>query len=389
MPKYTGVYVDGKGAWYFKVHLGTDPDTGRRVQITRRGYSSASAAAEARSRYLEQSRQLGPVERPNLTVNQLLDLYLEAMRDEDRLAEKTLFDYAHYADHYVRPRIGTRKVRELDAASIAEWQRGLATSGSVKSGRGLAPNTIRLARAPLAGAFKYGLQTGLVTTNPTVGVPRPPAPRSHQRRHWSPEQAREFLTATAEDRLWPLWAFMLGTGVRVGEVIALRWASVDFDRRVVRIVDFASTLGYDLLPSTGKSREATRAIDVDSGTISALRRQRVLQAKEELAHGAYTNSGLVFTKEDGTGYHPGWISRQLARRSEQLDLPRLTAHGLRHTSATLMLANGVQPKVAAERLGHADPNLFMQLYSHVTPTMQRGAADALGRALFGEQEVGN
>jgi integrase len=74
----------------------------------------------------------------------------------------------------------------------------------------------------------------------------------------------------------------------------------------------------------------------------------------------------------------------LGRFTAELDLPRLTAHGLRHTCATLMLANGVAPKVAAERLGHADATLFTNLYSHVTPTMQRDAASKIGTALFGD-----
>jgi integrase len=76
------------------------------------------------------------------------------------------------------------------------------------------------------------------------------------------------------------------------------------------------------------------------------------------------------------------LSKLLGRLTEKVGLPRLTAHGLRHTAATLMLANGVPPKVAAERLGHADPTLFTNLYSHVTPTMQREAADKIGAALF-------
>ena len=80
---------------------------------------------------------------------------------------------------------------------------------------------------------------------------------------------------------------------------------------------------------------------------------------------------------------PNDLSKMLGDYTEELDVPRLTAHGLRHTSATLMLASGVPPKVAAERLGHADATLFTNLYSHVTPTMQREAADKIGEALFG------
>jgi integrase len=97
----------------------------------------------------------------------------------------------------------------------------------------------------------------------------------------------------------------------------------------------------------------------------------------------YESSEYVFTKESGGHYHPQRLSRLLGDYSKELGLPRLTAHGLRHTSATLMLACGVPPKVAAERLGHADPTLFTNLYSHVTPTMQRDAADRIGEALFG------
>jgi len=97
-------------------------------------------------------------------------------------------------------------------------------------------------------------------------------------------------------------------------------------------------------------------------------------------------SPFVFTKPDGGSYHPRHLSKLLAERAVAAGLPRLTAHGLRHTSATLMLDQGTSPKVAAERLGHADPTLFTNLYSHVTPTMQREAADAIGNALFGEAE---
>lgn len=91
----------------------------------------------------------------------------------------------------------------------------------------------------------------------------------------------------------------------------------------------------------------------------------------------------MFTKPAGGSFHPQHLSKLLAELAVFAGLPRLTAHGLRHTSATLMLASGVAPKVAAERLGHADATLFTNLYSHVTPTMQRAAAEAVGQSLFG------
>ncbi len=184
------------------------------------------------------------------------------------------------------------------------------------------------------------------------------------------------------DRSYPLWAFLMGSGLRIGELVALRWDNVDLDGRVVRVVEFSTYLGHDVVASTGKSRDAIRSIELDEGLVAILSLQRDQQANERLEVVGYIESGFVFTKQTGGPYHPQQLSRSLGRTTAELGLPRLTAHGLRHTCATVMLSSGVAPKVAAERLGHADASLFLNLYSHVTPTMQREAAERIGAALF-------
>ena len=377
-----GVYQDARGGWYFKVSLGRDPLTGRRAQVTRRGFRTATEAGRARRETV--GRVDAGLVRPSssvITVNELLDLYLDGLDADQRLSEKTRFDYRHYAQDYVRPLLGAKKVRDLTPEAVVAWQRALTKGGGTKSGKPLAANTIRLARSPLSGAIKLAVSMGVMVVNPVAAVPRPRAPRSIPK-HWTPEQAREFLDLMRDDRTYPIWAFLLGSGLRIGELVWLRWANVDLARRHVRVVEFASTLGHDLVSSTGKSREAVRTIEIDDGLVRVLRSQRTAQNQESLASATYVPSGFVFTKPDGGSYHPQYLSRLIGRYSVELQLPRLTAHGLRHTSATLMLASGVPPKVAAERLGHADPTLFTNLYSHVTPTMQREAADKLGSALF-------
>ena len=224
---------------------------------------------------------------------------------------------------------------------------------------------------------------GLLPANPLLAVRRPKA-RKTIPKHWSPEQARQFLALHEGDRLYPVWAFLLGSGLRIGELVFLRWSNVDLERGLARINEFATVLGYEVQKSSGKSNDAIRAIDLDTHLADVLRQQRRHQAEEQLAAASYEQTDFVFTKPTGGAYHPQYLSRLLGRISGELDLPRLTAHGLRHTSATLMLASGVPPKVAAERLGHADPTLFSNLYSHVTPTMQKEAAAQIGEALFGE-----
>lgn len=386
--KPAGVYADGRGGWYFKADLGKDPLTGKRVQITKRGYHTAASAGRARRDLVEQAdRGLVTARSAGLTVNELLDLYLDGLDADDKLSAKTRFDYRRNADGYIRPTLGPRKVRDVTPDVILAWQRALTKGGGVKSGKALAPNTVRLARAPLAGAFKLALASGVVAVNPMLTAARP-APKRSIPRHWSPEQARTFLGFLKGDRTYPVWAFLLGAGLRIGELVWLRWDNVDLEGRHARIVEFASTLGYELVSSHGKSRDAVRTIDLDDGLVGALRQQRKQQAAERLAAEDYVASEYVFTKPGGGSYHPQNLSKLLGRLSAEVGLPRLTAHGLRHTSATLMLASGIPPKVAAERLGHADATLFTNLYSHVTPTMQRDAADRIGAALFTVSPIG-
>ena len=310
---------------------------------------------------------------------------------------KTRFDYRHYAVDYVRPHLGSVRVRDLSPEMLLAWQRKLRNGGATKrlkgangellSPKGLSANSIRLARAPLSGALKLAVSLGYFPVNPLAQVPQPKRKRSIPK-YWTPDEARQFLALMDGDRTWPVWAFLLGTGLRIGELVWLRWRNVDIDRRVVRVVDFATALGHDLVPSSGKSRQSTRTIELDNGLIKVLKLQRKIQAEERLAASEnFESSDYVFTKERGGSYHPQRLSRMLGDFTAELGVPRLTAHGLRHTTATLMLASGVQPKVAAERLGHADPTLFTNLYSHVTPTMQKDAADKIGLTLFGDTGI--
>ncbi len=384
MPKFNGVYKDTKGHWYFKASTHKDPLTGKWAQVTRRGFATAADASEAREVLLREAAAQPSATVSGLTVRALVEQYLDECEASERLAAKSLFDYRHYLDDYIDPWIGSLKVRELTADAVASWQHTLATKGGTKSGRGLSPNTIRLARAPLNGALKQAVAMGLLPANPLASVPRP-KPRRAVPKHWSPDEARHFLALHEGDRLWPVWAFLLGSGVRVGELVFLRWPNVDLEAGLVRVNEFATVLGYDVHRSTGKSREAIRTVDIDPHLVEVLRLQRRLQAEEELRAAEYEATDYVFTKERGGTYHPQYLSRLLGKISTEVGLPRLTAHGLRHTSATLMLASGVPPKVAAERLGHADTTLFSNLYSHVTPTMQREAAERIGDLLFADR----
>src|SRR5262249_10100883 len=151
-----------KGRWYFKVWLGRDPLTGRQQQVTQRGFGTAAEAAQARRTYVDAIESGGrPVARGAMTLNDLLDTYLDGLDADGHQSPKTRFDYRRYADGYIRPWIGQKRVRELTGATILAWQRQLLQSGGTKSGKPLSANTIRLARAPLSGALKAAVSSGV------------------------------------------------------------------------------------------------------------------------------------------------------------------------------------------------------------------------------------
>ncbi len=187
MPKVEGVYRAGNGSWYFKATVGRDPLTGKRIQVTKRGFATATDAARARRELLEDADTgVAPVAAGSLTVNELLDLYLDGIDADDRLSPKTRFDYRRNADAYVRPWLGRRRVRDLTPELLLAWQRELSQRGGTKNGKPLAANSVRLARASLAGSVKLAVSRGLLRTNPLTSVPRPKAKRSVPR-HWNPD----------------------------------------------------------------------------------------------------------------------------------------------------------------------------------------------------------
>lgn len=323
MPKYE----DGKGGWYFKISLGRDPLTGQRYQVTKRGFRTAGEAARARKAVLAQGRTTPSMLMPTtLTIDDLLDEYLNGIDGDGKLAPKTRFDYRKNAECYVRPWLVAKRVRDLTPEMILTWQRHLTQGGGRKAGKPLAPNTVRLARAPLAAALKFAVAQGIIPASPLANVARPKSGRRIPK-HWTPEEARRFLRAQESERLYPVWAFLLGCGLRIGELVHLRWANADLERELVRAVEFVSTLGWEVVDSPGKSATAVRTVDLDPGLVRVLARQREMQRFEARAPG-YEHSDYVFTRPAGGAYHPQSLSKALALKAQRAGLPRLAAHGL-------------------------------------------------------------
>jgi hypothetical protein len=157
-----------------------DPLTKEWRQVTRRGFATALDASQARRDALDPDVPVS-VDVETMTVNQLIERYFRRRRDAGMLSAKSLHHYRDYLNFYIAPYLGDRSVREVTPEMLATWQQRLATGGSKTKGP-LSPNSIRLARAPLAGTFKYAVRLGYVRRSPMDNVPRP---QQQQQRRWA------------------------------------------------------------------------------------------------------------------------------------------------------------------------------------------------------------
>lgn len=368
--------------WSYVVDIGRDPATGRRRQRWKGGFATKRDAEQALSRALAAVGAGELTDAVGVTLGAYLDQWLAGVRPA--LKPSTAKGYGEVVQWYVQPRLGGVKLGDLNALHIRNLYAGLLTNGSVRRGGALSAGTIASVHRVLRKAMNDAVLWGLLARSPMLGV-KPPRHDAPEMRTWTPEEAREFLTTVEGDRLYGLWVLVLATGLRRGEIAGLRWADVDLDAGVLAVRRSRVSVAYRVYESGPKTRSSRRTISLDGRVVAVLRSQRRHQLEEHLLWGAaWSDTGYVFTVEDGEPLHPERITVLFDRLVVGAALPKIRLHDLRHTSATLALAAGIHPKIVSERLGHSSIAVTLDLYSHVTPGLQAEAAEKLGQMILGD-----
>jgi integrase len=260
-----------------------------------------------------------------------------------------------------------------------------------KQAQGLSSTTIRHHYNVLNEALKHAVRWGLLARNPTDMID-PPRRRTQEMRYWDEEQVRLFLVeAKRSSRFYPLYLTAVLTGMRQGELLALTWKTIDLTMGTASVQRTQYRLGRRLLvkhPKSAKSRRVVALPDVLTDELRRLRDQR--RKEQELVGDDHEDQGLVFCQLNGKPLHANNIVRRDFRKIiERARLPRIRFHDLRHSHATHLLHQGVNPKIVQERLGHSSPAFTLAVYSHVVPGMQEQAARRLAERLLGsDPEVG-
>jgi integrase len=361
--------------------LGRGPD-GRRVRRWHSGYRTKRDAERARTELLARVDQGSYVEPSRLTVAVFLrQQWLPGLAGQVR--PTTLHSYRTNLERYVLPRVGHVTLQRLTPAHLNGLYAALLAAGG-KDGRPLSARTVQAVHMTVRKALGDAARWDLLARN-VAALASPPKPRRADMRTWTAAELRAFLEHVAGERLAALWMLAASTGMRRGELLGLRWTDVDLDLARVAVRQTLVQAGREVVVSEPKTSRGRRSIALDPRTIAALRAWRAAQAAERLAWGAaWTDSGLVFTREDGTPIHPEWLSDAFAWRVGRAGLPLIRLHDLRHTHASLGLAvAGGRVKVMSERLGHTSSSFTADAYQHLTPALEEQAAATVARLVFG------
>jgi integrase len=364
-----------RGSFEVRYSLGTDSATGKR-KIATATVRGSRRDAEKELRRLLRSLDTGEHVDPNrVTVREWLATWLGTVRTE--VAPKTHERYGEIVDHFLVPALGNLQLGKLAPVHIQDAYNALATGGR-RDGKpgGLSPMTRRHIHRVLSAALNRAVEQQLISRNPAeVFKKRLPKVERREMAILTAEQAQRLLAVIRHTRVyWPV-LIALATGMRRGEILAIRWRNVDLDKGNVRVVESLEQTKTGLRPKAPKG-EKGRGITLPAFVIEELRRLKRLQAEELLALGIRQNGDILLcARANGQPMQPRSLTHEFTRLMGRMkDMPRVRFHDLRHTHATQLLLAGVHPKVAQERLGHSTIGVTLDLYSHVTATMQEDAA---------------
>lgn len=358
-------------------------------RIGKAGYLTAAEANHELSAVLVEARQNSArfIFRNAPTFQEYSSQWLESLH----LANSTISGYRKILRNHLLPRLGNVCLDRLTASMIAGLYAELRKSGrrdGLGFGQPLGENSVLKVHIVLGAILAMAKEDGFVKVNVArekrvIKAPTSKSVRAQRTevKTWSPAELKAFLSWSKHeqrDELFPLWDLIAFTGMRRGEAIALRWEDIDFEKQRILIRRAADPAVSKGIKQT--KTYAQRSVDVDDGLISELRNWKATRLK--LGSDFIKAEAYVFGTMKNELRTPNDVSKRWSRavkayRRECPDIPWVTLKGLRHTHATILLGAGVPAKIVQERLGHSNINTTLDIYSHVTPTMQKDAVRKL------------
>src|SRR5499433_321392 len=371
------------GHWAIVIDV-RDPEGGKRKQ---RWYSFKGAKRQAQiecARLIADIQQGTAVEPPRMTVAAFLERWIEHMQGQ--VSPRSHERYAELARKNLVPLMGALTLTRLQPAHISQAYAKALASGRRDGTGGLSACTVTHMHRVLREALQQAVRWQLLARNPADAI-KPPKVERKQMSVLDTDATAELIEAARPYRIFVPILLGVLCGLRRGEIAALRWRSVDLEAGQLAVVASIEQTKQGCREKETKSGR-DRVVALPAMLVAELRRHRAEQAQELLPLGVrLSDESFVVAQADGSPLQPNSLTHAFTDFLEAQGLQRVRLHDLRDSHATHLLAAGIHPKVASERLGHSKVGITLDLYSHVLPGMQEDAAAKVDAALRAAQNA--
>ena len=376
-------HIRERSPGHFAIVLETrDAATGKRKRKWHSFSGTKRAAQTECARLISELKGGTYLEPAKMTVGEFLERWLADVKSN--VSPRTHERYAEIARKNLIPLLGGVALPKLQPMQISTAYTKALTSGRRDGNGGLSARTVLHIHRVLMQSLRQAVRWQLLVRNPADAV-TPPKVERHRMTTYDMPQTAALLEAVRESRLYVPTLLAILCGLRRGEIAALRWRSVDFATGQIAVVESAEQMNGSVRMKETKSGRA-RTVAMSATVRDELRAHRLRQAQDMLKVGTrLTDDSFVAALADGSPMQPTFITHEWVRMIPTTDLPRVRFHDLRHAHATHLLASGVHPKVASERLGHSKVGITLDLYSHVLPGMKEDAVAKVDAALRAAQ----
>ena len=365
----------GANSWEIKFDVGADPLTGRRRTRYATFKGTKRAAEVELARLVAQHAAGEGVDPTKTTLREFLDRW-ERDWAATNVSPKTLERYKQLLRLYVDPHLGAFRIQKIRAVHLNELYATLMRSGG-NGGAALAPRTVGHVHRVLHRALGHAATWGVISQN-VASLVSPPRVPDTGIQIISEEQIASILRHLDGHSLRPIVSFLLGTGARRGEALALRWGDIDFHKSTVRIERSLEQTKGSLRIKSPKTKHGRRTVAISRWLAAELRAHRARHDERRLAlgMGRAPDDSPIFARWNGDFRDPNRLSQDFAAVMDVLGF-ECTLHGLRHTHVSQLIASGLDVLTISRRIGHASPAITLSVYGHMFANTDAKAAEVL------------
>lgn len=350
-----------------------DPVTGKRERHYKT-LQCTKKAAEAALRKMIADMENGSITTASaMKVKDWMDNWLALYLPN--IEATTRAGYREKIDNYIIPTLGNIQLKALNTDHVQKWINELHQ-------RGLSPKTIRNAYNNLNAALKKAVVLRMIPYNPCNGVELPKLVK-YEAQVYDTDGIHKALDAAKGSDMYLIVLLGLSVGLRRGEMLALKWDSVDFSAKTISIHENRVMADGKAITKKPKTTAGIRTVSVGGEVLAALSEAKLKYFNDRAAMGKrFKDEGYIIRQEDGSPYRPDSLTQKWERFTKQHNLPHIRLHDLRHSNATALIQAGVSPKVVQKRLGHSDISVTLNTYTHVLPSMDQEAATKMDNIIF-------